>query len=117
MPELRSQLAEEYPSQEPRMNRELVKILAYLQEPTLAERVIGVLESDAPQLDRMQAAMCAPIPDNRLEHRRKLAMLKFFEEARTMPGGHSFAGYIENVSRDFFAGLNEEQRRAVLAEA
>ncbi len=46
---------------------------------------------------------------------RKLAMLKFFEEARGMPGGHSFAGYIENVSRDFFAGLNEEQRQAVLA--
>ena len=41
-------------------------------------------------------------------------MLKFFEEARGMPGGHSYAGYIENVSRDFFAGLSEEQRQAVL---
>ncbi len=115
VPELRSQLAEEYPSQEPRMNRELVKILAYLQEPTLAERVIGVLESDAPQLDRMQAALCARFLMIGWNTARKLAMLKFFEEARSMPGGHSFAGYIENVSRDFFAGLNEEQRRAVLA--
>ena len=115
VPELRSQLAEEYPSQEPRMNRELIRILAYLQEPTAAERAIGVMESDAPAIDRLHAALCARFLTAGWNTQRKLAMLKFFEEARAMPGGHSFAGYIENVSRDFFAGLNEEQRQAVLA--
>ncbi len=114
VPELRSQLAEEYPSQEPRMNRELVKLLVYLQEPSAAERVVGVLESDAPGVDRLQAALCARFLTVGWNTPRKLAMLKFFEEARSMPGGHSYAGYIENVSRDFFAGLNEEQRQAVL---
>ncbi len=59
VPELRSQIAEEYPSQEPRMNRQLVRVLAYLQEPTAAERVIGVLESDTPAVERLQAALCA----------------------------------------------------------
>jgi putative heme-binding domain-containing protein len=115
VPELRSQLAEEYPSQEARMNRELVKLLAYLQEPSAAERVVGVLESDTPGIERLYAAMCARFLTTGWNTPRKLAMLKFFEEARTMPGGHSYAGYIENVSRDFFAGLNEEQRHAVLS--
>ncbi len=44
-----------------------------------------------------------------------MAMLKFLEEARTAPGGHSYLGYIENVSRDFFAGLSDSERQVVLA--
>jgi putative heme-binding domain-containing protein len=116
VPELRKQLAEEYPSQELRMNRELVRLLSYLQDPTTADRVVTYLESDAPPVERLHAALCARFLNAGWNTSRKLAMLKFFEEARTMPGGHSFAGYIENVSRDFFAGLNDEQRQAVLAE-
>ena len=34
--ELRAQLSEEYPARDARMNRELVRLLVYLQEPTLA---------------------------------------------------------------------------------
>ena len=46
----------------------------------------------------------------------KLEVLKAYEDARAMQGGHSFAGYIENVSRDFFATFNEEERQLVLAD-
>ena len=35
---------------------------------------------------------------------------------RSLPGGHSFVGYIENVSRDFFAEFNEQERQVVLAD-
>ncbi len=47
---------------------------------------------------------------------QKLDLLKFYETARALPGGHSFTGYVENVSRDFFAGLTEPERAQVLAE-
>ena len=33
-----------------------------------------------------------------------------------MPGGHSFTGYVENVSRDFFANLNDDERAQVLTQ-
>ena len=46
----------------------------------------------------------------------RLSMLKFLEEARSMPGGHSFAGMIENVSRDFFANFTEDERQIVLSD-
>jgi putative heme-binding domain-containing protein len=45
----------------------------------------------------------------------KLEMLQFYEDARAMAGGHSFAGYLENVCRDFFAEFTEEERRPILA--
>jgi putative heme-binding domain-containing protein len=46
----------------------------------------------------------------------KLDMLKAYEDARTVQGGHSFAGYIENVSRDFFSTFDEEERSLVLSD-
>ena len=42
--------------------------------------------------------------------------VEFLGGTRTGAGGHSFAGYIENVSRDFFAGLTEDERALVLAD-
>jgi putative heme-binding domain-containing protein len=46
----------------------------------------------------------------------KLEMLRQYEEAREIEGGHSFAGYLENVARDFFATFNDEERKLVLAD-
>jgi putative membrane-bound dehydrogenase-like protein len=115
VPELRRQLAEEYPAQEVRMNRELIRVLSYLQDPAIAERVVEQLESDAPMMERLHTALCARFLTVGWTTPRKLVMLKFLEEARTLPGGHSYAGYIENVSRDFFANLTEPERQVVLA--
>ena len=113
--ELRDQIAKEYPSRDARMNRELVRLLAYLQEPTAAERFVEQLRSDIPQVEKMQIAMHARFLQTGWNLELKLEMLQFYEEARTMPGGHSFAGYLENVSRDFFAEFTDAERRPVLA--
>ncbi len=43
IPELRQQLAKEYPSRDLRMNRELVRLLTHLQEPTAAEQFVGAV--------------------------------------------------------------------------
>ncbi len=33
-----------------------------------------------------------------------------------LPGGHSYEGYIDNVSRDFFAKLTDDERSMVLTD-
>jgi putative membrane-bound dehydrogenase-like protein len=114
--ELRSQLAEEYPASDPRMNRELVRLLVYLQEPSLSEQMVEQLKSDMPSVEKMQILMHAPFLHAGWTIGRKLELLKAYEDARVMLGGHSFAGYIENVSREFFATFNEEERQLVLAD-
>ncbi len=113
---LRKQLADEYPSQNLRMNRELVRLLVALQDPTVAERMVQHLESDIPNVEKMHVAMHAAFLQAGWTMALKLDMLQFFEEARALPGGKSFAGYIENVSREFFAQLNDKERARVLAE-
>jgi putative membrane-bound dehydrogenase-like protein len=114
--QLRGQLSEEYPSRDIRMNRELVRLLVYLQEPTFADRMVDQLNGDLPSVERMHLLMHARFIKTGWTVPLKLEVLKAYEEARTLQGGHSFAGYIENVSRDFFAAFSEEERRLVLAD-
>jgi putative heme-binding domain-containing protein len=113
---LRAQLLDEYPSRDIRMNRELVRILVYLQDPNFAKRLVEQMNGDLPNLERMQLLVHAPFLKAGWKTPMKLEVLKAYEEARTMQGGHSFAGYIENVSRDFFASFGEEERKVVLAQ-
>jgi putative heme-binding domain-containing protein len=114
--ELRTKLSAEYPAQDHRMNRELVRLLVYLQDPTLAERLVEQLDADLPTIERMQILTHAPFLKAGWTTREKLEMLKAYEDARAIQGGHSFAGYVENVSRDFFAGFDDEERRIVLTD-
>jgi putative heme-binding domain-containing protein len=113
---LRRQLSEEYPSRDYRMNRELTRLLVYLQEPTFAERLVEQLNGDAPSLEKMQLLTHTRFLQAGWTIPLKLEVLKAFEEARAIQGGHSFAGYIENISRDFFATFNEDERALVLAD-
>ena len=113
---LRSALLDEYPSGDYRMNRELVRLLVYLQEPTFAARLVEQLAGDMPSVERMQLLTHARFLQVGWTTHLKLDVLMAFEEARTVQGGHSFAGYIENMSRDFFATFNDEERRTVLAD-
>ncbi len=115
IPDLRARLSEEFPSRDYRMNRELVRLLVYLQDPTFAPRLIEQLNSDMPSVEKMQLVTHARFLEAGWTVPLKLEMLKAYEEARAVQGGHSFAGYIENVSRDFFADFDEQERQLVLA--
>ncbi len=113
---LRVKLSAEYPAQDEHMNRELIRLLVYLQDPTLAERMVEQLATEMPSVEKMQVLTHARFLTTGWTLSLKLKMLEAYEEARLIEGGHSFAGYIENVSRDFFATFNEDERRLVLAD-
>jgi putative heme-binding domain-containing protein len=116
VPALGAKLAAEYPSGDRLMNRELVRLLAYLKEPSANARIISQLQDpDLPAEEKLHIALLARyIPGWTTS--QKFALLKFYETARTLPGGHSFTGYVENVSRDFFVSLTEDERAQVLTE-
>lgn len=113
--ELRDQLAKEYPSRDAAMNRELVRLLAYLQEPTAAEQFVEQLRASIPPVEKMQIAVHARFLKTGWTLPLKLEMLQFYEDSRIAGGGHSFTGYVENVSRDFFADFTDVERQPVLA--
>ena len=122
VPELCRQLAEEYPANEPldreqRINRELIRLLVYLQEQSILPRLTAELKRKLPIEERVQLAAYARFLKDGWTTEQKLTLLEFYEEAHSVEGGHSFAGYIDNFARDFVAGFSDEEKSIVLANA
>ncbi|HZZ74243.1 MAG TPA: HEAT repeat domain-containing protein [Pirellulales bacterium] len=110
------QIADEYPAKDLRMNRELIRLLVLLQEPSFLPRMIEQLNMpEVPLSEKLHAAFHSRFLTTGWDTKSKLEVLKFYEQARSVPGGHSLNGYIENISRDFFASLTEDERMQVLA--
>ncbi|MBL9123586.1 MAG: HEAT repeat domain-containing protein, partial [Planctomycetaceae bacterium] len=112
---LRQQLSDEYPALEPRMNRELIRLLVYLQEPTLAPRLIAALnDAQIPTEEKVHAAMYGRFLQAGWSGDQKLSLLAFYDQSRLLPGGHSFKGYLDNASRDFVGTFTPEELVSVL---
>ncbi|MDX1962124.1 MAG: HEAT repeat domain-containing protein [Pirellulales bacterium] len=115
LPGLRIKLADEYPTKDARMNRELVRLLAFLREPRATELFLDQLRGAAPAEEKLHLALHARFLTEWTTS-QKLELLAYLEYARTLEGGHSYAGYIENVSRDFFLNLTAAERTMLLRD-
>jgi putative heme-binding domain-containing protein len=115
VPALTQQIMREYPTRDAMMNRELVKLLAHLQPPGAAHALVHQLETDIPEMEKLQVAAYAPRIASGWESPDKITMLRYLERARGMEGGHSLAGYVEFFARDFFANLTLDERKQLIA--
>lgn len=116
VPELTAALAKEYPTGQARMNRELTRLLVYLQEPSFVKGLLEVLSSDAPPVEKLHAALHARFLKEGWTTQQRMTVLRYLEEARALPGGLSFKGYIDGVERDFCATFSAAEQRLVLAQ-
>lgn len=122
VPELCRQLADEYPANEPldreqRIDRELIRLLVYLQEGSILPRALAELKRNLPIEERVHLAAYLRFLKQGWTSEQKLTLLEFYEEAHAVEGGHSFAGYIDNFARDFIDDFSDEQKAQVLAQA
>lgn len=115
VPSLAQQLLKEYPTRDATMNRELVRLLAYLQPPGAAHKLTHQLETPIPDVEKLHVAAYAARIATGWETPDKLLMLRYMETVRGLEGGHSLNGYIEYFARDFFAQLTLADRRQLIA--
>lgn len=113
--EFREALAEEFPAGNNLMNRELVRLLAYLQVSTIMDRYIEYLTSDAPDIEKLHVALHLRFIESGWNADQKLQLLKFYEGAQKLTGGSSFTLYVIHFTRDLCKSLTEEEVEAVLA--
>lgn len=114
---LRDQLAEEYPSLEPRINRELIRLLVHLQATSVTDRFFAELRGNAPPEEKIHLATHLRFLAADWTQSQELELLKFFESARAEEGGYSYALYLANFSRDFVGTLPAEDQQMVLDNA
>jgi putative heme-binding domain-containing protein len=115
VPTLGQQMLLEYPTRDVMMNRELVKLIAYLKPPEAAQALTRQLDTNLPDVEKLQIAAYLPRITTGWQTQDKLIMLRYLESVRGIEGGHSLAGYIEYFARDFFAGLTLEERKELIA--
>jgi putative heme-binding domain-containing protein len=114
-PTLAQQLLREYPARDGMMNRELIKLIAYLQPPGAAHALARQLEMNIPDVEKLHVAAYASRITSGWQTPDKLLMLRYFEKIRALEGGHSLSGYVEFFARDFFANLTLDDRRQIIA--
>jgi len=113
-PSLGQLLLEKYPSGNRRSDRELVRLLTYLQVPGAAEKFAAQLQQEIPATDKLHLGAYASRLKAGWETKTKLTLLQYYEDARALDGGYSVSAYVENFARDFFTRLTLAERRHIL---
>lgn len=114
VPELREQIADEYPATEPRINRELVRLVVYLQGSSALPRMLGELRGEAPQPEKLHLAAHLRFLNKGWTLRQRLELVEFLEQSRQIQGGYSLPLYFDNFIRDFVASFNPAEREHLI---
>lgn len=114
-PKLASQLLAMYPTTSRPANRELVRLLTFLQAEGAADKFAAELAKEIPLEEKLHVAAYSARLQRGWTTPSKLALLKFYEQARRVEGGYSVDKYVENFTRDFLAQLSLDERRHLLA--
>jgi putative heme-binding domain-containing protein len=114
VPGLELQLAAKYPTNNHAVNRELVRLLVYLQNDGLAEKMLAELDADVPNEEKMHVAAHARFLKTGWTADMKLDLLEYYEIARQQKGGFSASRYVDNFVRDFFGEMTAGEKQLVL---
>ncbi|MEZ6079519.1 MAG: hypothetical protein R3C56_28755 [Pirellulaceae bacterium] len=114
--ELSSELAAEFPVAEPILNRELFRLLAYLNADEVVPAAIGLLQSDSELAERMHIALHLRFFQHQWTSAERFAVVKFFEETQSADAGSSVPLYVMNVTRDLCRDLSLEEARIFVAQ-
>jgi putative heme-binding domain-containing protein len=113
---LRDQLAEEFPSGEARLTRELMRLCTALQADSVVPRALQMLSQDQPMEERMLVGMHLRFFERNWTASERFELLRFYELAAQSTGGSSFPLYLMHATRDFAKNLNEDEIRLVIRE-
>ena len=114
--ELTSDLAAEFPVSEPVLNRELIRLLAFLRADSVVPAAIGLLQSDLELSERMHIAMHLLFFKHQWTAAERYAVVKFFEETQPADAGSSVPLYVMNVTRELCQDLPLEEARIFVSE-
>jgi putative heme-binding domain-containing protein len=118
VPQLQKVLAEEFPSGNELMNRELVRLLTYLQTTSIMDRYISQLQSDSvPEMEKLHLALHLCYLRSGWTLGYRIQVLEFLESAQNHHhADNTFGRYLARASRDFAKTISDDEARLMLAE-
>lgn len=115
VPSLAKLLGHEFPSGDKIINRELIRLLAYLQVSEPMDRYFAYLKSEANEVDRLHLAMHLRFIEEGWAEGKRIELLEFLQDAAKQEGGRSYKEYIANIQTDIAKSMSAEDGRVVLA--
>lgn len=115
VPALPPEMLALYPTDEPAANRELVRLLTFLQVDGAADKFAAELGKELPTEEKLHIGAHAARLSTGWSTKPKLELLKFYEQARTVKGGYSVDKYVEDFTRDYLTHLTMPERRHLIA--
>jgi putative heme-binding domain-containing protein len=116
VPDVAAALHGEYPIGESSLNRELFRLLTYLNVEQVIPEAITMLQQDLPLDERMHVAMHLSMFKHDWTAAERYAIVKFFEESQLADSGSSVPLYTMNLTRTLCEDLPLEEARIFVAE-
>ncbi len=110
-------LSKRFPEKDTLLNRELFRLLAHLQDPTLSGRLIEQLDSaDVDEMEKRHLAFWGRFLYAGWTPGGRDRLLEFYAAQQKIDGqGNSFKGYFANVARDVMKSLPPAEQLARIA--
>lgn len=102
-----------YPSESPKMNRELAALLIYLQHPDAATKTLKLLSASNTQEDQLYYAMCLRAFTGEWTLEQRTEYFNWFVDGAGMRGGHSFSGFLKNIRDEAIQTLTDVEKAAL----
>lgn len=117
VPGLVERLGNEFPSGSPAINRELVRLLAFLQAGDLQGRVEEYLQNEAVSVqDKIHLGMHMQSIGAELKPGARLAIIDSLEQAQSVKEvGGSYSLYLQQAVKDIAKTITEDQVKTVLS--
>ena len=96
-PSLGRRLIMEFPHPDPRVNRELLVILSFLQTPGVIEKGLSYLASGVPKEEQIHVIYCLRTIESGWTPAARVSLIKWFREAWKFRGSASMEGFLENL--------------------
>ena len=107
------QIDSTFPSGNPELDREAARLLIYLNAPGAIERSLDAMEQADTQEQAIHYAFCLCTIRNGWTLEERARYLKWFNNAMSFRGGHSFNGFIRNMREDAIRVTSETHAAAL----
>ncbi len=99
-----------YPSASKELNAELSKLLIHLEAPSAAPKTVALLAKATTQEEQMDLAYSLRVLKTGWNKSLREEYFKWFLKAGNFLGGHSFAGFVNNIKADAVKNLDDSTR-------
>ena len=114
VPDAAKQIASEFPSGNTIINRELVRVLAYLESSLVATRYLDYLKSDLPLEDKTHLMTHAPFFAKSWTPAEQFEILQLIATLQKDSTSESHTRYLDEAARRFVSQMDTKQQQLVL---